>query len=490
MAVQIAMLRLFLSLIQEIQPSPQEYNFGIESLPNLDYKFVAANTLKGMTIDNLFFHSYKILFEEIIELKRDYFSETNDVKREQLRKRIYRLERDLAEKSNNDTIKALCEWNHSETKTSPYFDSRWIFGVEKFDIVIGNPPYGQLPPADLSDYPLANGNNNTYVAFTERALQLTTKHGIITLIMPSTWFSGAKFHDFRTDILEKTDLIEIVQLPYDMFGNAYIDTAIISVRNTKPSGKTKFYKHEIRDLLQGGIVPKFETFPTAEWKKFGKIFLSIPLLKLGKKFWFSQKNVKIGEIAKVQRGSLPAKKEQLSNKKTQNFNIRWLNGQVFRYNIKWDNEKQYVCYSELNENKPLHLFQTKRILGRQLLNRQFRMNFTYTEEEFAFKQSLYAIYDLDKKFDYFYVLGILNSKLFSFMQANFNASLQRDDYPKFALADYKEFPIPNISLKEQKPLINLVKRRLKGEDIDDKIDALVYELYGLTDKEIKTVKGE
>jgi type II restriction/modification system DNA methylase subunit YeeA len=76
------------------------------------------------------------------------------------------------------------------------------------------------------------------------------------------------------------------------------------------------------------------------------------------------------------------------------------------------------------------------------------------------------------------------------MQVNFNASLQRDDYPKFALADYKEFPIPNISLIKQKPLIDLVKRRLKNEYVDDKIDALVYELYDLTDKEIKIVNGE
>jgi type I restriction-modification system DNA methylase subunit len=490
MAVQIAMLRLFLSLIQEVQPCPQEYNFGIESLPNLDYKFVAANTLKGMKIDGLFFHSYKILFEEIIELKRDYFSETNNVKREHLRERIYRLERDLAEKSDNDSIKALCEWNHSETKTSPYFDSRWIFGVDKFDIVIGNPPYGQLPPADLSDYPLAIGNNNTYVAFTERALQLAAEHGIVTLIIPYNWFSGTKFNNFRTNIIEKTDFLEIVQLPYDMFGNAYIDTAIISVRKTKPSGTTKFYKHEIHDQLQGGIEPKFETFPTAEWKKFGKIFLSIPLLTIGKKFWFSKKNVKIGEIAKVQRGCRPAGKEQLSNKKTAKYHLRYFNGQIFRYTIEQKDKPVYTCYEELLENKPLELFQTKKILGRQLISRQFRMNLTFVDEEFVFHKGLYAIYDLDKTFDYFYVLGILNSKLFSFMQVNFNVSLQRDDFPNFSLADYKEFPIPNILLIEQKPLIDLVKRRLKSEDVDDKIDVLVYELYGLTDKEIKIVNGE
>jgi hypothetical protein len=224
-------------------------------------------------------------------------------------------------------------------------------------------------------------------------------------------------------------------------------------------------------------------FPTVEWKKFGKIFLSIPLLTIGKKFWFSKKNVKLGEIASINRGSLPPKTNEVSSRKTSKYNLRWFNGQIFRYTLNEGKNTEYICYDDLRENKPLYLYQTKKILARQLMSRQFRMNLTYTEEVFAFKKNLYAIYDLDKKFDYFYVLGILNSTLFSFMQCNFNASLQRDDFPSFSLDDFHNFPIPNISLIEQKPMINLVKRRLNGEEVDDKIDALVYKLYGITPKE-------
>ena len=48
MAVQISTLRIFLSLIQEIIPDKKKENYGIEPLPNLETKFICANTLIGL----------------------------------------------------------------------------------------------------------------------------------------------------------------------------------------------------------------------------------------------------------------------------------------------------------------------------------------------------------------------------------------------------------------------------------------------------------
>ena len=65
------------------------------------------------------------------------------------------------------------------------------------------------------------------------------------------------------------------------------------------------------------------------------------------------------------------------------------------------------------------------------MSRQFRMNITYLNEEVAFKKNLYAIYNLNQDYKYLYILSVLNSTLFSFIQINFNTSLQRDDFPAF-----------------------------------------------------------
>lgn len=48
-AVQIAKLRCFISLIIDQKPQPDKENFGLRALPNLETKFVAANTLIGFS---------------------------------------------------------------------------------------------------------------------------------------------------------------------------------------------------------------------------------------------------------------------------------------------------------------------------------------------------------------------------------------------------------------------------------------------------------
>jgi type I restriction-modification system DNA methylase subunit len=68
MAVQITVLRLFLSMLQEVVPNPKAENFGIDPLPNLDYKFVVANTLRKIDGQDLFFHKHVKEFNQLLKL--------------------------------------------------------------------------------------------------------------------------------------------------------------------------------------------------------------------------------------------------------------------------------------------------------------------------------------------------------------------------------------------------------------------------------------
>ena len=53
MAVEIARLRAWLSLVLEVdyKPSNRKHNFNIKALPNLDFKFICANSLIGSDYD-------------------------------------------------------------------------------------------------------------------------------------------------------------------------------------------------------------------------------------------------------------------------------------------------------------------------------------------------------------------------------------------------------------------------------------------------------
>ena len=263
MAVQITTLRLFLSLLHEMQPQPQEYNFGIESLPNLDYKIVAADTLTGIDCGGLFFNAHQVLFNEILALKRDYFSESNAEKRTGFRERIRMMENDLAEKSDNRDIRVLCQWNHSDTIHSLCFDSRWMFGVEKFDIVIGNPPYG----AKLSEaqkkfcrkhYQSAKtitekqkGSLDTFSLFIENSFNQVKQGGWVSLIVPMTVVSGDSMTALH-EILEKhCSLIKAVSFcdrPQQIFRNSHKKTAIFGFRKDNQKNKhilaTQMYRKD------------------------------------------------------------------------------------------------------------------------------------------------------------------------------------------------------------------------------------------------------
>jgi len=71
---------------------------------------------------------------------------------------------------------------------------------EKFDIIIGNPPYNESRIKETSDSPL-------YSKFIEASLKITDK---LLFIVPSRWFiGGKKLNKFRVSMLKREDIVLI-----------------------------------------------------------------------------------------------------------------------------------------------------------------------------------------------------------------------------------------------------------------------------------------
>jgi type I restriction-modification system DNA methylase subunit len=247
MAVQIAMLRLFLSLLQEIQPDPKADNLGINSLPNLDYKFAAADTLIGIDCNGLFFNAHKNLFQQIIDLKRDFFKESVTSLRERLKERIQNAEQELARLSDSEDIKALCEWNHSDIKSAKCFDSRWMFGVEKFDIVIGNPPYGAKYPPEYKKYfrehyesaktisGKQKGSLDTFSLFIEHGFNMVKPDGYVFFIVPLSVVSSDSMTALHQLLFANCETIKVsnyAKRPLQIFHDSCIANTIIVLTKT------------------------------------------------------------------------------------------------------------------------------------------------------------------------------------------------------------------------------------------------------------------
>ena len=152
-ATQISKLRFFISLVVDQKINPEKENFGIRPLPNLETKFVAANTLIGIdkptAQTNLFdTKEVKALEKELKKIRHKLFSaKTKDTKLK-YRLRDEELRNAIAEELvssgwTNDTASKLASWDpYDQNTSSPFFDPEWMFDkAEGFDVVIGNPPY-------------------------------------------------------------------------------------------------------------------------------------------------------------------------------------------------------------------------------------------------------------------------------------------------------------------------------------------------------------
>jgi len=146
-AVEISKLRCFLSLIVDELVFDDEDNRGIESLPNLEFKFVAANSLIGLPkVASQSGFGVTETVQKLRELRDSYLNSYAEDKK-QIEKDFRATQRKLFKENmawavSDVLVKQLTEWDPFSYDSSKWFDPGWMFGIESgFDIVIANPPY-------------------------------------------------------------------------------------------------------------------------------------------------------------------------------------------------------------------------------------------------------------------------------------------------------------------------------------------------------------
>ena len=163
-ATQISKLRFFISLIVDQKADKTRENFGVRPLPNLETKFVTANTLIGIEKPkdqgNLFDNKkVQELEEKLKDVRHRLFSAKTTTAKRKLREDDQKLREDMGKLLadaglGNEPAKQLAGWDpYNQNASSPFFDPEWMFGIsDGFDVVIGNPPYVMIQNiADLSN---------------------------------------------------------------------------------------------------------------------------------------------------------------------------------------------------------------------------------------------------------------------------------------------------------------------------------------------------
>ena len=141
MAVEISRLRAWLSLIVEDDDNAKD----IDPLPNLDFKFVCANSLIPLEQQSGIFTD-PTLHEKLAEVRSKFFNARKPEMKDKWKKEYYRLTNDkqtsLYSDKRESQLKSFDPFKNAHH--AEFFDADYMFGIEQFDIIIGNPPYIHL----------------------------------------------------------------------------------------------------------------------------------------------------------------------------------------------------------------------------------------------------------------------------------------------------------------------------------------------------------
>ena len=242
-AGQIAKLRFFISLAIEQKVDDTAENFGIKPLPNLETRFVAANTLialKAAEQPDLFRQRIEALKTKLAENRERHFHATTRPQKLKCKDEDKRLREALARELNaaglpQDDANKIAQWDpYDQNAKADWFDPEYMFGVtDGFDVVIGNPPYVESRNSLLSDELKDSYGNQVQtdwgeilprgsdllIYFYPRSVKLLNDSGCGCLITQNAWLSTDYGQAFQKFSLGKFSFQKIIDTTAKFFSD-------------------------------------------------------------------------------------------------------------------------------------------------------------------------------------------------------------------------------------------------------------------------------
>jgi len=401
-----------------------------------------------------------------------------------------------------------------------------IMGTGGFDVIIGNPPYG-VPFSNseieylLKSYQEVKKYPDSYCLFIVKGIRLLKKDGCISYIVPNTFCDLETCEEFRCWLLDKISIKHIWQTGW-AFKSAIVDTLVFFIQKRIPqSGFMISVQLENNSFLRS-----YSSFQMNQKLKIDYRNSDNDRQLMSK---ISKISLKLKELASVKAGVILYEKGKGKPPQTETtmitkpFTIKgsecpigWRplhrGGDITRYFLQ--NSSEYVHYGPwLAAQRDPDIFISPKIIIRRTDDRILAC----LEEESAIcVKSCHIIHlNYGSLYSNKYVLGIINSRLIQHIFELQNPQMIGKVFAEIKLIYVENLPIRTIdfsdptdkarhdkmvtlvermlSLNKQRADVktdhdkNLVERQI--EATDKQIDALVYELYGLTSEEIQIVEG-
>lgn len=397
-----------------------------------------------------------------------------------------------------------------------------IFKNGGFDAVIGNPPYVDSRINEESSklywkehYKSSKyGKTNTYEIFIEKGMQLLKKDRKLGYIIPIVLLNVSACKGLREVIIKNFRISEIAYTEFSVFENANVDTMVILIDNASSKSNHKItinkFNNYFKEIIETNFIIQNDIKEIDEYK------ISVKSIVIQAKIQENIDTIKISDELDFYNGIAtgPDKEKYFSQHKVNsNYKPLVMGNNIGYYHINYDG--RFINY----DRKLLHRAREERIflanekivmqrirnlkLERRLICTIDRDNF------YTFNSVNNLLLKNGSKYKLAYFLGLLNSNLINYLfklnSLNTNITLSdldlipirkidfknKDDvekqtklanYTEQLLILYKELITVNLDSKK-------VQIKSKIEYNEDKINSLVYELYNLTDDEIKIIEN-
>ncbi|QQW74156.1 DUF7149 domain-containing protein [Helicobacter pylori] len=376
-----------------------------------------------------------------------------------------------------------------------------------FDCIIGNPPYMQVKKGLYSSifYPFSEGKDfgkqNTYKVFIELGFNLTKQKGLISLITQSSIMCDYSAQFTRELLLKYCQIHYFVEFnkKQKLFSNVIQGVCILEFLKDRPN-KEHAFKIAINNTQIQMSQIQYEQIKQDEILKFFPLY-EIPLIKSGEMEII--RKIKTDKILfrDLLEKSLQGNINTIHLKDIQD--QKETNGRIYKganchryfldtqYLFAKDNQ---ITQQIFEKNYYQNIIVTQNITGTSDAYRIHANLIEVKNQEMLFLDTCNLSYCKEREHAKFLV-GLLNSRLLDWLFRKTSTNNHVNLY------ELETLPIPQIT-KSNKPtadkITDYADKILQSKEKDSKantqglekeIDALVYQLYHLTDEEIKTIEN-
>jgi tRNA1(Val) A37 N6-methylase TrmN6 len=371
-----------------------------------------------------------------------------------------------------------------------------VFDKGGFDIVIGNPPYGNLFSEDekitLKQYYLElQFKIDAYSAFIILGHRLLKERGELSYIIPSTFMDNKFEENVRNLVLNESRLKLIHELDDKIFDSAVVHSMIIGFQKS-----TMEKEYLIKSSTSKNLYEIKEEIPSTFF--FKQQFKSLAIRTYKNREFIeklSNNSTPLKEVVDI-RQAIKTGNDSLYVQNVQN-------GSNWKPILGGKHIKKYqIIPSGLYVNYGNHLacprdesiFNQPKILIREAGK---EITATYDDSNYYIMSSLYNVILRNPNFNLKYVLALINSKLFQYLMQTLTFDKTKGAFTKAKIFHYYELPVKNVDQTIQDSLAKKVDRIIKlnniGVSADEEIkviDVIIFKLYGLTIDEVKLIDQE